>query len=195
MPHVPTEVRRQQFIDAAITVIARDGVDGATTRRIADEAAAPLATLHYCFQTKENLLWAVFQSLADTVRINVEKVTGPGQATAAIATRLLAEAVRWGIDNPAATRAQIEILLWAERNDRAFAVRVYDMFIDSWKGYLAGARTPLPDEELETVTRMIVAMLDGLSLQLFTHGDTERALREAATAEAMLTAYLRRRRR
>jgi len=193
--HVPTEVRRQQLIDAAIAVIARDGVDGATTRRIADEAAAPLATLHYCFQTKENLLWAVFEHLADVVRINVEKVTGPGQTTVAIATQLLTEAVRWGLDNPAATRAQIEILLWAERNDNAFAVRVYDMFLKTWKGYLAGARSALPDDELETVTRMIVAMLDGLSLQLFTHGDEKRILREVETAEAMLTAYLRKRRR
>lgn len=195
MAHVPTEVRRQQLIDAAIAVIARDGVDGATTRRIADEAAAPLATLHYCFQTKENLLWAVFEHLADVVRINVEKVTGPGQTTVAIATQLLTEAVRWGLDNPAATRAQIEILLWAERNDNAFAVRVYDMFLKTWKGYLAGARSALPDDELETVTRMIVAMLDGLSLQLFTHGDEKRILREVETAEAMLTAYLRKRRR
>ena len=195
MAHVPTEVRRQQFIEAAITVIARDGVDGATTRRIADEAGAPLATLHYCFQTKENLLWATFERLAELVRINVEQVTAPGQSTAAMATHLIEEAVRWGLGNPAANRAQVEILLWAQRNDRDFAVRVYDLFIESWKGYLAGAKNPLPDDELESLVRVVVAMLDGLCLQLFTHGDEKRILHEVETAEALVSAYLARRSR
>lgn len=195
MAHIPTEVRRQQFLEAAIAVIARDGVDGATTRRIADEAGAPLATLHYCFQTKENLLWATFEKLAEEVRLDVDDVTAPGRSTAAIATGLFAEAVNWGIANPEANRAQIEILLWAERNDREFAVKVYDMFIDAWKGYLAGAKSPLTGDQLESVVRIMFALLDGLSLQLITHGDEKKVRREAETAEAMLTAYLARRSR
>lgn len=36
-------------------------MDGATTRRIAEEANAPLATLHYCFSSKEVLFAAVFE--------------------------------------------------------------------------------------------------------------------------------------
>jgi AcrR family transcriptional regulator len=49
--HLPADVRREQFIDAAVNVIARVGVDGATTRRIAEEADAPPAALHGCFQS------------------------------------------------------------------------------------------------------------------------------------------------
>jgi hypothetical protein len=52
--HLPADVRREQFIDAAVNVIARVGVDGATTGRIAEEADAPLAAPHYCFQSNEN---------------------------------------------------------------------------------------------------------------------------------------------
>ena len=84
---------------------------------------------------------------------------------------------------------------FTDAHDRDFAVRVYDLFVDSWKGYLAGARKPLPDDELESLVRLIVAMLDGLCLQLFTHGDEKRVLREAETAEALVTAYLVRRSR
>lgn len=195
MAHVPTEVRKQQLIDAAITVVAREGVDGATTRRIADEAGAPLATLHYCFQTKENLLWATFERLADLVRLNVERVTAPGQSTTAIATHLFVEAVRWGLAHPEANRAQIEITLWAARNDPALANRIYAMFVDSWAAYLAGARKPLDEDEVETLTRVIVAMLDGLSMQFIAHDDEAKILREAETAAAMLTAFLSRRSR
>lgn len=189
MAHVPTEVRRQQFIDAAVTVIAREGVDGATTRRIADEAAAPLATLHYCFQTKENLLWAVFQQLSDTGRQQIAEVP-EGQTPAVMAARLLDATIRWAIESPEVNRAQIEIWLWAERNDSEFANRLYALFLDSCETYLRGAKPALTEDQLQSVTRVIVALVDGLCMQLITHGDEKLVLRGAETAAAMLQAYL-----
>src|SRR3954468_20585470 len=129
MARVPTEVRRRQLVDAAMTVIAREGVDGATTRKIADEAQAPLATLHYCFQAKEKLLWAVFERLAEVVRTDLAQANPVDVAATALVSRLLRETVQWAIENPAPNRAQIEIWLWARRNDPEFASRIYDMFI------------------------------------------------------------------
>src|SRR3954454_6553946 len=171
MAHVPTEVRRQQFIDAAVTVIARDGVDGATTRRIAEEAGAPLDTLHYCFQTKENLLWAEFEQLAGLVRVDIEKAAGTGGTVSEIAGHLLRETVRWGVRHPDHNRAQLEIWLWAERNNNTLAVRLYDTFIDACTEVFRVASNPLPPKKLETVLRVIVAMIDGFGMQLITHGD------------------------
>jgi TetR/AcrR family transcriptional regulator, regulator of biofilm formation and stress response len=189
--HVPTDVRRQQFIDAAVNVIARVGVDGATTRRIAEEAGAPLATLHYCFQTKENLLWAVFEQLVEVTRADLEeKSEVRGEPIATMASMLLGDTVQWAIDNPSINRTQIEIWLWAERNDTEFAIRLYGMFIDAWKGFLRGASDPLSEDQLETVTRVVVSLIDGLSMQFITHGDEKMILREAETAQAMLRAFL-----
>ncbi|WP_081683081.1 TetR/AcrR family transcriptional regulator [Marmoricola sp. URHB0036] len=197
--HVPTDVRRQQFIDAAVTVIARVGVDGATTRRIAEEAGAPLATLHYCFQTKENLLWAVFEQIADLMRPDPAegdvRANAKGQTVSSIATSLLTEAIQWAIARPAENRTQIEIWLWAERNDPELAVKLYGLYIDLSKDLLRAAKNPLPDDQLETVTRVIVSIADGLCMQLITHGDEKMILRELATASAMLDAYLGRRSR
>jgi AcrR family transcriptional regulator len=186
---VPSDVRRQQFIDAAVKVIAREGVDGATTRRIADEANAPLATLHYCFQTKENLLWAVFEQLADLVRADIAQAVASGQSASELARQRVDQAIEWAIGNPEANRTQIEIWLWAERNDLEFAVKIYDLFISAWKEFLGAAKPPIPDDELETITRVIVAILDGLAMQLITHSDGDKLRREAGTAKAMLTAY------
>lgn len=195
MAHVPTEVRRQQFIDAAITVIARDGVDGATTRRIAEEAKAPLATLHYCFQTKENLLWAVFEQLAETVRADLEERVPQGQSTASIAEQVLAETLLAAIERPAANRTQLEIWLWAERNDPEAALRLYDMYVEVWKERLRGAKSPLPEDELESVARVLLGLVDGLNNQLIAYGDEKLLRREIDTATAMLEAFLGRRRR
>lgn len=190
MARVPTEVRRKQLINAAMRVIAREGVDGATTRKIADEAQAPLATLHYCFQTKENLLWAVFEHLAELVRNDLSGAHAHAHTASALVAELLRETVQWAIENPAPNRAQIEIWLWARRNDPEFALRIYDMFIQTWKDCLRQARAPLPEEDLETLTRVFVAMIDGLCMQLITHGDESAVLREADTAREMLMAYV-----
>ena len=61
MARIPAAERRAELVAAAVRVIAAHGVDGATTRRIAEEANAPLATLHYCFSSKEVLFAAVFE--------------------------------------------------------------------------------------------------------------------------------------
>jgi hypothetical protein len=87
-------------------------------------------------------------------------------------------------------RAQIEIWLWAERNDQTLAVRLYETFIKSCKELLRGASTPLSEDRLETVTRVIVAVIDGLGMQLITDGDENTIVREAETAAEMLDAYL-----
>ena len=195
MPHISTDVRRQQIIDAAVTVIATLGVDGATTRRIAEQAGAPLATLHYCFQTKENLLWAVFEQLADINELQIEASGLRGKSSQVIAEQLVTQTMQWLVDSPTINRAQIEILLWAERNDRALAAKIYEAVTDAWKEALRQARTPLPEAELDTLTRVLVAVVDGLCLQLITHGDGEKAMSDTATALSMLTAYLGRRSR
>ena len=65
MPYVPVEQRRVQLVEAAVRVLARDGVVGATSRRIADEAGVPVGTVHYCFGDKDELFAAVLDRLTD----------------------------------------------------------------------------------------------------------------------------------
>lgn len=182
----------QQFIDASAAVIARVGVGGATTRRIAEEAGAPLATLDYCFQTKENLVRAVFEQLADLARAELhERATSQGQPVRRWPPTCWA--TRSGGDRQSRrppNRAQIEIWLWADRHDRDFAVWLYGMFINTWKEYLRVARNSLPEDRIETVTRIIVVLIDGRCMQLVTHGDEKLILRETETASTMLPAYL-----
>lgn len=190
MAHIPTEVRRRQLVDAAITVIARDGVDGARTRSIAQEAGASLATLHYCFDTKENLLWAVFEHLADSVRASLEASAPAGGTPAEVASHLLAETLRQAQGEADADRAQLEIWLWAERNDPDQAARQVEVYLEAYTAFLRKATPPLRPDQLETVARLVLALVDGLNLQLITHGDPALLERELATATAAVTAYL-----
>ena len=149
MAHVPADVRRRQFIEAAVTVIAREGVDGATTRRIAEVAGAPLAALHYVFQTKENLLWAVFEELGELLRADFESIEQHSRSLAVEARQLLLSMAAWGVKNPDYSRAQLEIWLWGERNNREIASGAYAKFIEAWKDIFRGLRGSLPEEDLE----------------------------------------------
>ncbi|MGW0813031.1 TetR/AcrR family transcriptional regulator [Streptomyces viridiviolaceus] len=184
------DTRREQLIEAAVQVIAREGADRATTRKIAEEAKAPLASLHYCFQNKENLLLAVFTQLSGEMPVEADPLedesVSPGQAM----EQRLARAMQWTVENPLRVRAMIEVTLWAERYDPELSVTFYEGFFKSSEAALRKAGTTLSDEELHSLVRVGMSIVDGLSLQMLTNGDKERALRDTATACAMLKAFL-----
>ena len=69
--HVPATVRRLQLIEAAVRLMARDGMDGATLRAIAKEAGAPLATVHYCFTDKDELMSAASEHSLKSVATSI----------------------------------------------------------------------------------------------------------------------------
>ena len=56
MAYLSWDERRRRIVDAAIEVIAAEGLARMTTRRIAERADAPLGSLHYCFRNKEELI-------------------------------------------------------------------------------------------------------------------------------------------
>jgi AcrR family transcriptional regulator len=190
MAYVSAEARREQLIEAAVRVIAREGADGATTRKIADEAKAPLASLHYCFQNKENLLLAVFTQLSEELPVDVDLPEREDVGLGLVIEQCLTRAMQWSVQYPVRMRAMIEILLWAERYDPELSASFYDAFLKSSEAVLRQVDVPLPDEELHSVLRVAISLVDGLSLQMLTNGDKERTLRDTATACAMLKAFL-----
>ncbi|MFJ9180654.1 TetR/AcrR family transcriptional regulator [Streptomyces sp. NPDC102360] len=190
MAYVSADARREQLIEAAVRVIAREGADRATTRKIAEEAKAPLASLHYCFQNKENLLLAVFTQLSAEMPLEVDPSEGESASLGQVLEQRLTRAMQWTVDNPVRMRAMIEVTLWAERYDPELSVSFYDGFFKSSEAVLRQAGATLSDEELHSVVRVGMSIVDGLSLQMLTNGDTERALRDTATACAMLKSFL-----
>lgn len=58
---VPAEGRRQQILDVATDLFARQGFNGTTTRQIAQRASVNEAIIFRHFPTKEDLYWAVIE--------------------------------------------------------------------------------------------------------------------------------------
>lgn len=54
------ENTKQAFIESAVRVVARDGLDKTTTKAIATDAGLNEANIYRCFESKEDLLRAAF---------------------------------------------------------------------------------------------------------------------------------------
>ncbi|HEY5204285.1 MAG TPA: TetR/AcrR family transcriptional regulator [Roseiarcus sp.] len=68
-----SEGRREQILAAALKVMIAEGVYHATTRKIAEAAGVNVATLHYHFQNKEEILFCVLEGLASSYRAVLAK--------------------------------------------------------------------------------------------------------------------------
>ena len=62
------ELRMFQLLDAAETILVRDGADALTLREVAKEAGITLGNLQYYFPTRAKLLEAIFERYATEFR-------------------------------------------------------------------------------------------------------------------------------
>jgi len=83
MARLSVEQRREQLVRAAIEVIAAEGIERASLRRIAEHAGASLASVHYAFRDKDQLLAAVVAAVADEIARTLAGVFTPGASVPA----------------------------------------------------------------------------------------------------------------
>jgi AcrR family transcriptional regulator len=65
---------REDILRAAERVFAAYGYEGASMKRIADEAGVAQALLHYHFQNKDNLYAAIFERRSSVINSRREKL-------------------------------------------------------------------------------------------------------------------------
>jgi len=177
---VQAKVRREQLIDAAVRVAARDGVAAATTRAIATEAGASLASVHYCFESKQELLQEVLISI-------INELTGEAPAGApdgaSVAEMLRADlGALWAVveREPGKQQVTYELTHYALRTEglEGLAQWQYQVYYARSAERLrqiaarAGVEWAVP---LPTLTRMLMNMIDGLVLGWLVDRDSELA--------------------
>ncbi|CAI8722845.1 MULTISPECIES: TetR/AcrR family transcriptional regulator [unclassified Pseudomonas] len=182
MARVGAELRRQDFVEATVKVIAEHGVANATTRRIAAAAGCPLASLHYVFHTKDDLLYAVYESLFNLPHQALTNV--PAGTTAAETTaEMLRQLVTWFSTNPDIAKAQTELFFWAMRNNPEMATRIYAVAIEATEQAMEKAIGAQFDKTfLKATSRLLVHLVDGLIIAWSAHGDLARLEAETETA-------------
>lgn len=157
----------EELVQAALRVIARDGVAAATTRKIADEAAVPLGTVHYWFADKNELL-------EDVVREAVRRLE-----TAATSTGIghggTYEDVRGGLhaawgeilaDDPGAQLGLYELTALALRNPsmRHLARLQYTSYRELALRSIQPVVAGLDEDRAALIAEFLAVTVDGLCL-------------------------------
>lgn len=182
MARVGAELRRQDFVEATVKVIAEHGVANATTRRIAAAADCPLATLHYVFRTKDELFYAVYESLFTLPHQALEHVAA-GSTAADSAAEMLRHLITWFTAHPELAKAQTELFYWTLRNNPEMASKIFAVASEAIERELERAiGSELDPAFLQSTSRLLIQLVDGLIIAWAAHRDSARLKSETETA-------------
>lgn len=191
MPRISAAERRDALVRAAVDVIATHGIDGATTRRIAEQAQAPLAALHYCYDSKEDLLADVFEFVASRYR-DVIAESDPHADLVETARALLRSVMDFYLESANLGATALELTNWARRQNRDHAMTVYDKAMETLRTTLrnAAADQPLEPETIDHLAFVIASLADGFALNWLTYGDRSAATEQMQVTTSVLESWL-----
>jgi AcrR family transcriptional regulator len=163
---------RQRLLDAAVAVVARHGVAGATSRQIATEAGTNLQAITYHFGSKDEL---IAQALVAAVRAWVEParaaLTGLAQDPAGHLVRALWELQATLAEALPKVPAYIEALALVPRSEE-FRQQIRGL-LAQLRGDIADALRELRDGGLladwvdpEAMAALVLAAADGTAIHL-----------------------------
>ena len=193
MSRIPATERRAALAQAAMAVIARDGVAAATTRAIVAEAGMPLASFHYAVASRDELLSDVIELVVEgegSVTLASLDIDAPDLRSAVRATfGAYLDLVR---SDPGREQAMFELTQHALRTPALASLprQQYGTYHELAAQLLAagaqrhGAEWSIPVDDL---ARFVIAITDGFTLSWLADRDDAAAERllELATDAVM----------
>jgi AcrR family transcriptional regulator len=183
--------RRAQIIDATMRIIAREGVAALSTRKIAREAPIHLATLHYRFGSKDDLLLAVLDAATSAMIATLVAVDGhPGGGLCAALTESFVGLCAMLDRDPSLPLVRCEVLLYARRRPIQAAGAVQQQrYLDALQACYRVACAPgeLDLIACDELAAVVGSSIDGLALQTAAGVPLPQ---QAATRKHMLRALL-----
>ncbi len=176
------DARRREIADVVVEVIAREGLEAATIRRIAAEVGvSTTAITHYFADKDEMLLWA-YRTLGDWAHDHFEEAVARDPADL---TGYLMSMTAAGTENLAFWRTYIAIWDKSLRDPVLAAER--DSWIDNALARIASfALVVKPDcADPAAVAKHMLAMVQGISVQILFKPDswTAESVRAALAVE------------
>ncbi len=176
LTRINAEARREELVEAAIRVMAREGLDRATTRRIADEAGAPQGIFHYVFRGKTELLEAVIGTVTQQAEQVLRDAVDPRKGLAAAISDAVQAFWQHVLSDDGLQLMQYELVIYCRRTPGL-------EWLADWQyaRYIAAATEALGAAaehdaassaiSLDQLTRFLVAAVDGLVIQYTVHHD------------------------
>lgn len=174
MSHIPAAQRRAQLVSAAIEVMTEEGVERASTHRIAARAGVSQGMVHYAFDDKAALLEAVIEAVAQRIR---RTLADASDRTAGSLSGLLRAFWDHVEATPDLQVLQYELTIHAVRDPEQgwLARRQYDEYLAIIESAFGAAGHDLDASAKRRQSRLVLAALDGLILQWIVFRDHEAA--------------------
>lgn len=117
MARIPAHDRRKALVDATIRLISREGIAATSTRAIAAEADMPLSSLHYVFDSREQLIALAVNSIAADFRMRFDTEAIDFSSVASAVRTAFGQRLEFVNDHPDMTLAAYECLMYAARTE------------------------------------------------------------------------------
>lgn len=182
MARMSAEERRTRLVHAAIAVMSRDGVAQTTTRMIVAEAEMQIGVFHYCFRSKEELLFEVLRTLNERSFGAVGLILGESRSTA--------DAIRFGLAaywDHVRAHAEERLLIFELMHHALRLSGHEDSARDMYANYHQGVREFLAvaarldgvtfATDLDVLSRFTIAHMQGVTLQWLVQRDEAMAVR------------------
>jgi AcrR family transcriptional regulator len=177
VPRLPVEERRAALVEAALRVMVRDGLAAGTTRAIVAEAGMSLASFHYAFPSRDDLLRELVRRVVGrefaAATADLRPEDGLEECLRRAAAGYLAHLER----EPGQEQLMLELTLHALRDPalRPLAREQYRAYADAASrllesaAELAGRRWNRPVPEL---ARLLITLVDGATTTWLVDRDT-----------------------
>lgn len=185
--------QREALVRAAFDLIAERGFEGLRTRDVAARAGVNIATLHYYFTTKEDLIRSVADALVEQFRIQRIPSLAAQPRRPLIELRQELQDVPYQVrESPELFSVLFELFMRSLR-DPAIKAIVRDMdahWTAHITGYLSEGVTQgelRQDLDIAAAASGLIALVKGSAIQLMTNPDAFPAARFNSEVERWLT--------
>jgi AcrR family transcriptional regulator len=183
-----SELRRQEIVEAVVRIVAQDGAASLTTRKVAHESGANLATINELFGGKDLLLLAALKSVTASMLDALPVVDGADSLRPVLANTLsglcrLIDAE----DSPPLVRCELMLYLERRRGEAARARLQRTLFIEAlverFSQSLQASIVPVSGAAL---AGLVLTVIDGLALQRSGDSPEARVLTRTQAIRAVL---------
>ncbi|MGO9451375.1 MAG: TetR/AcrR family transcriptional regulator [Candidatus Binataceae bacterium] len=166
---VDAQERREKLIDATWRIIAREGIDAATVRRIAAEIGSTTGVVVHYFRDKDEIILAALQRACDAVTGRIRSRSNHKSALEALREAII-DALPLG--EQSVMEWKVWMNFWGLSLTSARLAQEQDRRYDVWRGIMRGLLERAqrkgeirPDAGLPRVVDHMIALIDGLGIQ------------------------------
>ncbi|MCR6483672.1 TetR family transcriptional regulator [Amycolatopsis sp. OK19-0408] len=165
---VDHDARRREIIGVVWRLVAEEGIQSVTTRRIAEAAGFANGALLYYFPNKDAVLIAAFQHIFDSTNTRADKAEGDRRGLAGLRTLCLEI---MPLDDDRLTEARLAITFWQQALNSPEKAEMHAGFMNRWRVEMGARLTEAVEGgeigELPSVGAVVdelISMLMGLQV-------------------------------